>query len=206
MGREIDPGLEALMETNAWKPHSTMDIVLASGAELHLSTIEKTVIVDGEPREYQAQLRDVGALSMGLTLEMDGMEFGVQNVDMVVGRTLTGGVRQLDGAKAMKGQLFINRDDPSEYYYDPQVPGELVAGDVTDEKVSFSFISEIDAVVVSGRLISDEFQMVQPSRSPTPERPTVPVVPLQPPGPGGGGRYEVPEPIDLPYVPPGPAV
>lgn len=201
MGRDhIPAGLQALIATGHFTRHTTIDITLTDGTQLFFSTIEKDVVVDGVPRSYLARLvpGSIGSLDMSLTLDMDQLEFAASNVNQQLGRTLTGATRRLDGALAVKGQLFINNDDPEEYYYDPQVPGELQAGDVTDEKVTFSFISEIDAVIVSGRLISEEFPTVA-ATSPNPIGPgTVPVIPPRPGTGGLPGRYDPVDPIDFP--------
>lgn len=118
---------------------------------------------------------------MSLDIEVDGLDFAVANVDMVVGRTLTGAERKLDGAEAIVGILFI---DPtlalSQAIWDAKIPGEITTAGVQDEKVSFNLISSVDGVVVAGRTIADEFQWQEPVSN-------VPTGPGGGPGPGGGG-------------------
>lgn len=187
MPRELRPELEALIAAGHCNWHTTIDATLTGAVELHLSSGEVFVNRFGINRQYLAKLRNIQALEMSLEPEDDMTSFDVANVDTVMGQTLTGAERRLDGARAIVGTVFIDRNDPDfsagQHIYDAKMPGELVAGEVGDENVGFTLQSDVDAVVVSGRTIASEFQWREP----------VSVVPLRDPSdirPGGLGGDE----------------
>lgn len=198
MPRELRPELEALIASGHCNWHSAIDIELTSGTELHFSSGEVFVDRFGIERQYLAKLRDVGPLDLSMDIEVDQIAFKVANVDMVAGQLFTGATRQLDGAQGTRGVIFIDRDadfSAGQHILDQNFPGELVAGEVSDETVDFTMPSVVDTVIVSGRTIASEFQWREPISN----------IPLFDPsdlpspiptggggllgGPGGGGRW-----------------
>jgi hypothetical protein len=185
--RELRTELETLIDSGHCNWATAIDITLTGLPPVHFSSTEIVVDrFDVDNRQYLGKLRDIKSCDMSLDPEVDQIEFGAANVDMVMGRTLTGATRRLDGAKAVRGVIFIDKDldfEDNQHIYDPTLPGELVAGEVGDEEVAFSLISEIDSVIISGRTIASEFQWREPLSN----------IPLRDPsdiGPfgGGGGR------------------
>lgn len=159
MPREVRTQLRDLIDTLRCNWHSTMDITLTSGVPLFFSTGEIHVNRFGKNQQYLARLSGLESLEMSLSEEVDGQAFKVGDVDNVVGQTLTGATRNLDGAEAISGVLFIDPSLPlSDAIWDAKMPGELMNGEVGDADVSFSLVSLIDSVIVSGRTISSEFQ------------------------------------------------
>jgi len=194
MPRELRPELEALIAGGHCNWHTAIDLELTSGTELHFSTGEIFVDRFGIERQYLAKLpRDgVGQLDMSVDIEVDQIAFKVANVDMVTGQLLTGATRQLDGARGTRGVIFIDRDldfSAGQHILDQNFPGELVAGEVSDETVDFTMPSVVDTVIVAGRTIASEFQW----REPVSNVPIFNPREFPPGGPrddfGGGGRY-----------------
>lgn len=180
MPRELRTELEDLIASGHCNWASTIDVVLTGAIDIHLSSSEIFVDRFGITRQYKAKLRNIQSLDMSLDVEVDQQIFDAANVDTVIGQTLTGAERRLDGARATVGTIFIDPDDPDfsagQHIYDARMPGELVAGEVSDENVGFTLISDVDAVVISGRTIASEFQWREP----------ISVAPLTDPGGGGG--------------------
>lgn len=196
MPRELRTELEALIESGHCNWHTVIDLELTSGTELHLSTGEIFVDRFDIERTYLAKLRDVGQLDMSVDIEVDQIAFKVANVDMVTGRLLTGATRQLDGAQGIRGVLFIDRDadfSTGQHILDQNFPGELVAGEVSDETVDFTMPSVVDTVIVSGRTIASEFQWREPVSNVPQFDPSDLPSPIPTGGGGlgvgGGGRY-----------------
>lgn len=195
----LDPDLQTTIDSGHIRQHSCVDITLSDGTPLHFATSEEMV----GAVSYLAQLDPPSPLRMGLSNESDSTEFKVQNVDMAMGQALTGVARRFDGAEAMLGTVFVN-DATEEKWYDPRIPGELVQGDVIREHVAFKFVDWVSARVIAGRAVAEEF----PWRDPVAENPgavppgTIPTVDpdlVTPPGrgPGGGGRYPSPVPMEI---------
>lgn len=163
--RELRPELQTLINSGHCNWATAIDMILTSGTQLHLSSTQLFVDRFGVNRQYLGKLRDIGAVDMSLDIEADQMEFGVANTDMVMGRTLTSNVRELDGARGTRGVIFIDTDldfEDNQHIYDSTLPGEFLSSEVSDEAVGFSLISDVDAVVIAGRTIASEFQWQQP--------------------------------------------
>lgn len=192
MPRELRPELETLIASGHCNWHTAMDITLTSGTQLYFSSGEIYVNRFGVTRQYLAKLREVGQLDLSVDVEVDQIGFKVANVDMVIGQTLTGATRQLDGARGTRGVIFIDRNDTNfsagQHILDQNFPGELVASEVSDETADFSMPSVIDSVIVSGRTIASEFQWREPvSNVPDSDPSDIPII--VPDRRGGGGRY-----------------
>jgi hypothetical protein len=137
---------------------------LTDGEDLFLSTGEILVNRFGKNQQYLARvLPDVGELSLSSDVEVDGQEFKTTNVDLVIGQLLTTSVRRMDGAQVIIGILFLEIGQPaSQAIWDAKIKASLVAGEISDESVAFTAVSQVDLVVVSGRSISNEFQWQEP--------------------------------------------
>jgi hypothetical protein len=69
----------------------------------------------------------------------------------------------MDGAQVIIGILFLEIGQPaSQAIWDAKIKASLVAGEISDESVAFTAVSQVDLVVVSGRSISNEFQWQEP--------------------------------------------
>lgn len=201
MPRELRTELQTLIATGHCNWHTTVDITLTGNQQLFLSSGEIYVNRFGKIQQYLAKLPKDGIepLALSQDTEVDMMPFKVGNVDMVMGRTLTGAQRRMDGAKGIVGTIFIDKTDPNfaagQHIWDAKMPGELVSGEVKDETVDFSLVSAVDTVIVLGRTIASEFQWREPvSNVPTRNPDDIPRFPVfedGPPlfGPGRGGRY-----------------
>lgn len=212
MPRELRPELEALINSGHCNWQTTLDITLTSGTPLHLSSCETFIDRFGVTRQYLARLVSdkIRPLDISMDIETDGMEVAVTNADPAFGQQFTGAERELDGATAIRGVMFIDRDLPFEdgqHILDLNFPGELIAGEVGEEEVNFELVSEIDSVIVAGRTIAEEFQWREPvSAQPIDILPPWPGPNPNPePGPGprygGGGRWGDIEPIG-PWITP----
>lgn len=164
--RELRPALTVLIATGNYGMHTTHDIGLSDGVTfIFLSSGEILVSNADKNQQYLARLDEVQSLQMSLDIESDMQQFNITNVDMIIGQTLTGAIRQLDGAKTVVGALFIDPNKPylpANLFWDARMPCQLSSGEVTDEKVDFTATSDVDAISVSGRLIVEEFSWQEP--------------------------------------------
>lgn len=169
--RELRPELETLIATGNYGMHTTHDIRLTDGTMVYLSSGNILINNADKNQQYLALLDEVQAMLMSLDVEADMQQFNITNVDMVIGQTLTGAIRQLDGARTIIGALFIDTTKPylsANFFWDSRMPCELSTGEVSDTKVDFTATSDIDAITVSGRLIIEEFPWQEPvSNAPT---------------------------------------
>lgn len=197
MPRVLDPNLTALINSGHCEWFSTVDITLTDGTQVHLATEQRTV----NSINYIAKLSGLDPLILSLTHEQDYVVFKVANVDQIMGQTLTGATRMLDGATATLGIVFVS--DTGILYYDPKIQGDVLSGDVTDQDVSFELVTATDSVVISGRTVASAF----PWREPLQPAPTSNPDDLVGGGHGlediirriraGGGRYIITPPVEM---------
>ena len=200
--RELRAELTELINSGHCGWASAFDITLTGGEFLAFSTIDVFVDRFGITRQYFARVSVVQPLEMSLEPEVDQINFSVSNVDMIMGQTLTGATRKLDGARCVCGTIFIDNTLEFEdglHFYDPKLPGELIDGDVHDQNVDFSLFSDVDVAVISGRRIAEEFQWREPISNVPASDPNdiIQFTPLDqdPTNHGrypGGGRFMVP--------------
>lgn len=158
MPREINPSLQALIDSGHCNQHSTIDLELKGEPDpLLLSSGELLIGV----KQYKAVLKDVEEFSTSVDAEVDNVEFDAQNVDFIIGHTLTGFDNPLAGAEGILGIIFINRLTAA-MYYDAKMRGELVTGEVGDTAVEFQIIADPDIAFISGRTIAGEFKWREP--------------------------------------------
>jgi hypothetical protein len=177
MPRKISTQLRDLLDSGHCEWHTTVDVVPVAGSPFHLSSGEE--MVDGV--QYLAQLDEVNALEMSLTDESEQMEFKCQNVDMVMGRTITGSENLLNGARGTIGVVFIDEETQTAYA-DKKMPTDLVTGEVTDQTVAFKLVSQIDTAIIAGRTFASVFPWREPVASQPVFNPST--------GFGGGGVGE----------------
>ena len=190
--RELRPELTTLLNSGHCTAFTTLDIVLTDGEDLFVSSGEIHVNRFGKNQQYLARIPPAGMqeLNMSLDIEVDGADFQLTNVDMVIGQLLTGAERRLDGAEALVGALFlVNGDLPANAIWDARMPGSLISSQIGDETVDFSLISIIDGISIAGRTIASEFQWQEPISN----VPTTNPIDLGPRGPGGGIDPEDPD-------------
>jgi hypothetical protein len=133
MPRELRPELEAILATGHVERSPTVDIVLTSGEDIHVSTAERSLNNYGVVEDYAAY---------------------------IIGQTVTNAENLLAGALATIGFLFLNPGvtlESGQHYWDPRLPTEISVGEVSKPTVSMKAISEIDTAIISGRKISEEF-------------------------------------------------
>lgn len=165
MPRELRPELVTLIATGNYGMHTTHDIRLTDGTLVYLSSGEILVNNADKNQQYQGVLDKVQPLMMSVDIEADIQEFEVTNVDKVIGQVLTGAVRQLDGASTIIGAIFIDNYKPflpENLFWDARIKAQLSTGEVSDPIVNFTATSDIDAISVSGDLISEEFPWQEP--------------------------------------------
>lgn len=158
MPRTVAPALRTLIDSGHCQWGSTMVLTLTDGTILRLSTIEHEI--DGH--EFLARLSQLDPFVMAVTREQDSVTFKADNTDLTIGYTLTGQERVLDGATGMLGIIFIN-EDTGEVFVDDKMPGDLMAGDVTQPDVTFELVSALDSVIVGGATVASLFPWREPS-------------------------------------------
>jgi hypothetical protein len=149
--------LDALIEASAVRQVFTLDVQLKSGEELHLATAPVTI---GD-NLYAPVLKEPGVVKLSAFADDDSQALKVSNVEYEFGQALTGAENALDGARATSGLLFVD-DEGGGQWYDERMPGELLAGEVTEEAVSFDLVDELYAVVVAGERVVDVHPFRQP--------------------------------------------
>lgn len=177
MPRKISDPLRVLLDSGHCKWHTTVDVKPVVGSTFYLSSGEE--MVDGV--QYLAQLEEINALEMSLLEESEQMEFKCQNVDMEMGRTITGASNQMNGAKGTIGIVFIDKETQA-VYSDKKMSTDFVTGEVTDKNVAFKCISEIDTAIIAGRTFASVFPWREPTSSQLVFNPST--------GFGGGGVGE----------------
>jgi hypothetical protein len=155
MPREVRPALQTLIDSGHLIHHSCVDITLTSETELHLSTGQLTVDVP-EEQVYNSDMKDPSPFSTSLGLEADVVEFKIQNADRAIGELLSSSTRQMDGARAIWGVIFTDRDTLLSYY-DAKCQGELAASEVDEAQASFELLADPDSVIISGETIASAF-------------------------------------------------
>lgn len=190
MARDLSSALAALIASGDCKQYQTLDVLLADGTPLHLSSKPVTV----GTTVYQPVLDEVEDAQIGLTSDDDSQEFKAANVDMVLGRTVTGQANLLDGATAIAGTVFVDKATGTAYY-DERLPGALLSGEVTDKQLTLDLTDEVYATIIEGKTV-DELFPFRPSPPPEDRPNPNDLQPPERPGdefdpdPGGhGGRY-----------------
>jgi hypothetical protein len=160
MPRELRPELEAILATGHVERSPTVDIVLTSGEDIHVSTAERSLNNYGVVEDYAAYIDSMEMTEYGLDQAIDQASFALSNVDRIIGQTVTNAENLLAGALATIGFLFLNPGvtlESGQHYWDPRLPTEISVGEVSKPTVSMKAISEIDTAIISGRKISEEF-------------------------------------------------
>jgi hypothetical protein len=202
MSRE--PGLsaevKALLARGHYGTHSTLDIVLSNGSQLHFATAE--LLLNGT--QYLAKLHDVETLKLTSTSETESIPLNVDNVDQGLNPLLTDDVNLLDGATARLGIVFIDLEIND--FIDLNIPlayyAEKLSGDIVnaalDEKVdppvvAFTLVNDLDAIIIVGKTVAEMF----PVQTPTPVENRPPFPNDLPRIPTGGGLTG--DPDELPF-------
>jgi hypothetical protein len=153
MPRTLPVALQALIDSGHRKDHTALILTLASGVVLRFATA--TIQVGDDL--FQGVLGQSDPLKTSLdATRMDGCTLKVQNVDMVLGRQLTSASTALDGATAILGVIFQN-EDTGETWFDPKMPGDIIAGEVNENEVQLNFICDLYASQIAGVTISSVF-------------------------------------------------
>lgn len=167
MARELDEALQALIaaaRANAPDPKGlrqvfTLHVQMNDGTELYLATAPVTI----NGKTYTPILAEPGVLRLSMFADDDTQEPKVSNVEPSFGQTLCSAVNRLDGARATSGVLFID-DATGAQWWDERLPGELLGGEVTEERVPFDLVDEVYAITVAGVRVVD----IHPFRQPPP--------------------------------------
>ena len=194
MGRErgLSAQIMALLARGHYGTHSTLDLVLSTGAQLHFATAD--LLLNGT--QYLAKLHDTETLKLTRTSEIESIPLDADNVDQSLGITLSGDVNMLDGATGRLGIVFIDLEMPgfidqniSLAYYDEKLSGDIVNAALDDKAnppvVTFTLVNDLDSVIIVGKTVAEMF----PVQTPTPaeNRPAFPNdLPDLPRSPGGG--------------------
>lgn len=166
MARELDAALAALItaaRADADDPKGlgqifTLHIQMNDGTELYLATAPCEI----GGHTYTPILAEPGLLRLSMFSDDDTQEPKVSNVEPSFGQTLCSAVNRLDGARATSGVLFRDEETGAEWW-DERLPGELLGGEVTEERVPFDLVDEVYAITVSGERVVDIHPFRQPA-------------------------------------------
>lgn len=159
MSRVLDPDLQALIDAAAlqlanYETHTAIVLTLGDGsAVLYFSTALETVGAN----VFQAELDESDPLKMSLDgLAFDSQGLKVQNVSQVFGQQLTSASEALEGATAVLAMIFKDVDT-DEVFYDEKMPGDVMAGAVSQNVAELPFVAEIYAAQVVTDTIASVF-------------------------------------------------
>jgi hypothetical protein len=180
MARKIRSSLRTLLDSGHCEWHTTLDLQPVSVPTVYLSSGDE--IVSGT--NYLPKLEEIEPLEMELTRGNDQIQYKVENVDQLMGQSVTGATNELNGARGIVGVVFIN-EETGAVEIDKKMPGQVLVGDITDKDVSMKLISDVDAVIISGRTFASAFPWREPVTLNRPAfSPTGGTI-----GTGGGGGY-----------------
>jgi hypothetical protein len=157
MARQLTALLQALIDTGHREDHTAIILTLGDGTVLRFATGNIQVGTD----LYLGELAENDPLKMSLQPAQDGCTLKVQNVDKVFGQTLTSISNALDGATAMLGLAFKDKDSGNTWF-DPKMPGDIIAGEINETEVQLNFVGDIYAAQVVGETIASVFPYQTP--------------------------------------------
>ena len=152
MARILDPDLQALIDSGHRADHAAVIITLGDATVLRFATGRQQVGAD----LYLGELGENDPLKMSLQPTQDGCTLKVQNVDKVFGQQIASADTALNGATAMLGLIFVD-EDSGDAWFDPKMPGDIIAGEVSENEVQLNFIGDIYAAQVVGDTIASVF-------------------------------------------------
>lgn len=159
MARELNPECQAVIDSSGTvdsrrSDHTAVIITLGDdeGTVLRFATAEIEVGED----VFQGLLGESDPLKLSLQPAQDGCTLKITNVNMVFGRQLTAASSALDGATAILGLIIVDKVT-GEAWFDPKMPGDIIAGQVDENEVLINFVGEIYAAQVVGETIASVF-------------------------------------------------
>jgi hypothetical protein len=153
MPRDIEEGLQALLDSGSFRRWTAIVITLGNGTVLRFSRAE----FEAGGHTFLARLGESGALLMSLQGQStDRQDLKANNVDKVLGQQVIG-AGALDGATAMLAVAFQHRSGEGPIYYVEKMPGDIVSGAVNRPSVKFSFVGELYGAIIAGEKVGAIF-------------------------------------------------
>jgi hypothetical protein len=177
--RVLDSNLQALIDTGHREDHTALVLTLGNGRTVRFATADIAIGID----EFQPELAENDVLKISFDLASNGQTLKVQNVDRVFGRQLAGATELLEGASAVLGMIFRRNPDTGDVWFDPKMPGDVLAGQIDENAVELKFVADLNAGSISGVPIASIFPYSNPATAITGIGPGG----GGPPGGGGGG-------------------
>lgn len=163
MARILDPDCQAVIDSSGTvdsrrEDHTAVIITLSDEDEtvVRFATAEIEVGDD----VFLGKLAENDPLRLSLQPSQDGCTLKVDNTDKVFGQQLTSASEALDGATALLG-LIIKDKVSGDTWFDPKMPGDIIAGQIDEKEVLQNFIGEIYA----GRVVGESIASVFPYQS-----------------------------------------
>lgn len=147
-----------------------------------------------DDKVFLGRLTLKSALRMTLATGSDNVDLELDNTNLELGQGLIHSPDALDNNQTIFGVYFKN-NETGEEWFDEKLPGELVSGVIDGDKVSCTFLSEIDATKGEGRLISEVFPNARLANEATPVDAPIYL------GVGGGGGGYIDDPRQKQYSP-----
>lgn len=97
---------QALAAADGYYSASTLELHLIDGTTLYLAS--DAVVIDGQ--SYAPHLRRTDTVKQSITASPDGVALSIQNVDRVIGATVTGARNLILGGRARFGRLYVVAD------------------------------------------------------------------------------------------------
>lgn len=196
MARDIDPELQALLDSGQFRRWPAIVITLGDGTVLRYSRAE----FEAGGHIFSPRLADAGTLKMSLQGQAtDRQSLEISNLDLVLGQQVIA-VEALDGATAMLATAFQHSSGTGPIYYVEKMPGDITTAPVSRERVKLEFVGELYSTIIGGERVGAIFpyrndaETASPSTSPR----YVPSDPNDIPDPNddGTGRRHGRLPID----------
>jgi hypothetical protein len=178
--RELDPALQAIIDTGRYYRWTAITITLGDGVTvLRFARAEQTV----GGNTFLGKLDTPTPLKLSLQGQVnDWMSTKAENLDLSLGQELLNVAGALDGATAMVGTLIQSKDG-GPVYYDPRVPCDVETGVIDRQWAELPLIAEMYNGLIVGETVASIFPYFQNVQSPALLDPND----IRPPGGGGPG-------------------
>lgn len=137
--RNIDTGLQSLVNAGDVTGHSAIEIYLKSGQNLYYST--EDVVVGAQA--YLSNLRATGVVRHSRRRVIDGVDFEAQNIDRQLGLSFSATATALDGARAKFRKIYIAVDGAA--YIRTLAQGVLATAQISELVVECKLIGDMNA-------------------------------------------------------------
>jgi hypothetical protein len=139
MPLEFSDDLKALIATGWCGLVQFIEITLGDATQLFYATRDFTADDD---HIYIEMIKSVEGGKLSLGKSVDRVQLTLYNADAEAGRAIVAPANQLHNTRAIIGTIYVNLDDPSEFYRVEEDTGIVTAGAATDDEVAIVFISD----------------------------------------------------------------